>query len=416
MHVSVFPFSVGNDIIKPDLNQMIFKRSMINMCGNRKKKRIRVIVMLAAVILLLNSLAWLAPILDKIPHIGNWCDWYVRYITPVWVNIFSRITGIFPFSIGELMILAGIVLIIAAICIGFGWLFFRKKGAYRKFAGKFYVCMLYIILAVCLVMTLNCTILYHCSSLNSNPELQERNYTIEELEILRNYVVEQCNTYSMRMERDENGYVVYDKDMQEACRLAMQKLSGQYPRLAGYYPKVKHMMFSNLMSQAYMAGYYFPFSMEANCNGNMYILNYPETYCHELAHLHGYIYEDEANFLAFLACISSGDDFLIYSGYLSVLNYIDSAYWESLAACKNTTRYELQVQIDAQVNKDNIFLLPETWEAVEAAAIFDTEAVEQASDTFTETSLNLNGVEDGMASYGRVVALILHYYDGVLYG
>jgi len=32
-----------------------------------------------------------------------------------------------------------------------------------------------------------------------------------------------------------------------------------------------------------------------------------------------------------------------------------------------------------------------------------------------ETNLNLNGIEEGVASYGRVVEYLLKYYDGVLY-
>ena len=44
-------------------------------------------------------------------------------------------------------------------------------------------------------------------------------------------------------------------------------------------------------------GLYFPFSMEANYNDTMSIMNKPFTMCHELAHTHGYIFEDEANFL-----------------------------------------------------------------------------------------------------------------------
>ena len=162
-----------------------------------------------------------------------------------------------------------------------------------------------------------------------------------------------------------------------------------------------------------MAGYYFPFSMEANCNANMYITNYPATYCHELAHLHGYIYEDEANFISYLACIGSEDPFFIYSGYLSVLSYVDNAYYEAIG--EDAEQYLANERISEQVLSDDIFLLPETWEKVEDKAILSTDTVNQASNTFTETSLNLNGVSDGFAAYDRVTGLLLRYYDGDLY-
>ncbi len=92
----------------------------------------------------------------------------------------------------------------------------------------------------------------------------------------------------------------------------------------------------------------------------MYITNYPATYCHELAHLHGYIYEDEANFISYLACIESGDDFMAYAGYLSVLAYVDNAYYEAIG--ENAQKYLSNVQITEQVVEDDVFLLPETWE------------------------------------------------------
>ncbi|MFQ8979614.1 MAG: DUF3810 family protein [Waltera sp.] len=41
----------------------------------------------------------------------------------------------------------------------------------------------------------------------------------------------------------------------------------------------------------------------------------PATMCHELAHIRGYIYEDEANFIAFLACVESDDSTFQYAGY-----------------------------------------------------------------------------------------------------
>ena len=41
-----------------------------------------------------------------------------------------------------------------------------------------------------------------------------------------------------------------------------------------------------------------------------------------------------------------------------------------------------------------------------------TEIVEEVSDTFTDTTLKLNGVSDGMVSYSRVVRLLLQYYNG----
>ena len=44
--------------------------------------------------------------------------------------------------------------------------------------------------------------------------------------------------------------------------------------------------------------------------------------------------------------------------------------------------------------------------------MISTEVVDKVSDKLSETSMVLNGVEDGTFSYTRVVGLLLHYYDG----
>ena len=196
---------------------------------------------------------------------------------------------------------------------------------------------------------------------------------------------------------------------QEAVR-AMQGLGEEYELLSGYYPQAKGITASDFLSQQYMMGYYFPFSMEANYNTSMYIANVPATLCHELAHLKGFIYEDDANFIGFLACINSEDPFYRYSGYLSVLNYVEKEYK------KASGKQEFgSVSLAKSVRADDIFLTSEAWERVEENAVVETAVVKAASNQFTETTLVINGVSDGMKSYSRVVQLLLEYYDGILY-
>jgi len=193
----------------------------------------------------------------------------------------------------------------------------------------------------------------------------------------------------------------------------MRRLGEKYDRLKGFYPRPKPFILSNFFSQQYMRGYYFAFSMEAKYNASMYIVNKPSTMCHELAHIKGFMYEDEANFLAYLACAYSDDDFFRYSGYLSVINYLERDFITAIG--NDPAFYREQPQINDLVRRDNIFLTPEAWEQVEENAIFSTELVRDISNEILEVNLAINGVSDGVLSYGRVVGLLLMYYDGVLY-
>lgn len=59
--------------------------------------------------------------------------------------------------------------------------------------------------------------------------------------------------------------------------------------------------------------------------------------CHEFAHLKGFMQEDEANLIGYLACINSDDAFFRYSGYMGVLNYVEKNFVRaSKRAGKNT--------------------------------------------------------------------------------
>ena len=387
---------------------------------------------------LLKSMAFFTIILN----IAAWnsaafCDWYIAHVFPLWVNTYGRLTGIFPFSVGEWLLLAGFILVVAAAVLLLPWTiteilaFVSKKKdgrdiavKFRRLSRGFYRFFGWILAVVCLVMTLNCFILYHASTFSQRYfGSDDGDYTLEELMAVYNRVAEQCLRLSEEIERDGSGRPLYmgdasgsgrQSDMGDKAREAMKQLGGSYDQLDGYYPRPKALLSSDFMCQQYMCGYYFPFSMEANYNDVMYLPNLPSTMCHELAHLRGYIYEDEANFIAYLACVESDDEFFQYSGYLSVLVYLyNDLYRARQADPEGYTKAAAEIHptaVTEQVWEDSIFVTDEEWERINGKALIDTEVVDQASDVFIDTNLKVNGVSDGSISYSRVVRLLLQYY------
>ncbi|WP_408069704.1 DUF3810 domain-containing protein [Butyrivibrio sp. JL13D10] len=345
--------------------------------------------------IILNILSWVVP---------GFSDFYTEKIFPIWVLTYGRITSLVPFSVGEIMIVLGILWLVMIL--------FSKK--IRKYTPG-------LLAIIALVMTLNCFINYHCTPIRNSYEISggengdnnknetDREFTIGELAELRDYIVDKCNELSVKMNRTEDGLLEYDETkMAETAKKSMGALGDRFPKLKGFYVTPKPLVASGFMSQQYMQGYYFPFSMEANYNDIMYVSNKPFTMCHELAHTKSYIFEDEANFLAYLACIASDDTFFQYSGYLGVLNYVNNAFYENVS----NEEYKSHIKISGQVSKDNIFLTKDNWKKVEETSILDTETVKKAADTFVDTTLKVNGVDDGKASYNRVVELmLLEYYS-----
>lgn len=418
-----------------------------------RKSRI-VYLGIAVLVVLLNAAAW---------NSTSFSDWYIAYIFPVWVNLYGRVTGLFPFSVGEWMLVAGVVLVALALLLGIVWACIgaimmlrfllcriarqekeiaaalpdsgntaetgngRKRRftvRFQRFSKGFYSFFVWTLLIVSLVMTLNCFILYHASTFSEHYFGEDDGeYDLTELISVYNMVAERCNELSEVMERDETGMVLYTGstgkngqvlDMADMARELMRELGEDYEQLDGFYPRPKALLSSDFMCQQYMQGYYFPFSMEANYNDVMHILNIPSTMCHELAHLRGYIYEDEANFIGYLACVRSEDAFFQYAGYLSVLTYLNNdvyrAWKDSPTAYEEAVAIVQPVAVEPQVWTDNIFVTQEEWDRINGKALIDTEIVDKAADVFIDTNLKVNGIADGAVSYSRVVRLLLQYY------
>ena len=286
----------------------------------------------------------------------------------------------------------------------------------KKFLKNYSLVIFWIFGIVCVIMTLNCFLLYHVSPINERYAIggnSSKEYGVSQVTVLRDYVVEQANLLAKSLPRDEKGELTYEGDMKQEAKNQMRRLSNAFFQLRGYYPDPKPLGNSEFFSQQYIMGYYFPFSMEANYNAIMCEINMPVTMCHELSHLKGIIREDEANFIGYLACVDAEDDFFRYSAYLSVITYLDRDFYKAIG--QNDAMYEAHPAVSEQVAADKRFLTKETWDHVEETALIGTETVKKASNAFTETTLVLNGVKDGKISYSRVVDLLLRYYDGMLY-
>lgn len=359
------------------------------------KKRYKIALCIFIFMLVLNIISW---------HFPKAVDWYRLYIFPLGTNTLARFMSIFPWSVGEILILTGIAVVFGAILIII--LRIIAKNRFRKLSRGYMEFIGWILLWIFVTETCNCFVLYHATTVEEayykDVELKE-----DTLIALYEMLVENANRLSAEMERDADGSVVYDGDLYKACKEAMQELGKEYPYLKGYYPNPKPIRHSDFMSQQYLGGVYFPFTLEANYNQTMYIMNYAANICHEFTHVKGVILEDEANYYGFLACIGSEDIHLQYSGYLSVLPYVSKEV-------RNTVSREVRQTLEQpneMVQKDVVFLTEDAWKRVEKKAVVDTETVNKATNTFMDTTLKGNGVKDGMKSYSRVVRLLLAWYQ-----
>jgi len=360
-------------------------------------------IMLAIVLgmLFLNLIAWCST---------SFSDWYAEDIFPTISRIFSHVWGELPFSVGEIMIGLAIVMCIGGL-ITWIILLFVRKGKRRQISAVFGKVAGWILTFILVTETCNCFILYHVTPF-AEKYFQTRNYTGQELLILYTDLVEIANDLGEQVSRDADGNFILTDDLYETAQTAMQNLGETYPALQGYYPKPKAIQSSYLMSQMHLTGIYFPFSLESNYNADMLDVNLPDTVCHEFSHLRGWIQEDEAGFLAFLACFNSSSVDFQYSGVIFALEYVQNA----LVLLDITGKDEAKSVHSDGVVQDMFAFLPENyWEEKQETVptLVATETVQSVSDTAMDTSLKLNGVDDGKQSYSRIVTLLLAYWDSL---
>ncbi len=337
----------------------------------------------------------------------SFSDWYRDNIYPIWVNTYGRFTSLFPFSFGEILIMIAVFGIPASL-LAMIVLIIIRKGKRKKTAKIFGYVYLWIVTFVVVVQVNNCFVLYRTTNFAQTNGISENEHTNEQLEALGNAIVVELNKAAEEVERDEKGCVVMNCDYDETAKKAMKNLGKEFKNLDGYYVTPKPIICSFLMSQMNFTGIYFPFSMEANYNNDAYKAKLPCTICHELAHTRGYIQEDEASFIAVLACIRSDDANYRYAGYLTALTYVrnkifDYADEDKKAEFDNNISDKVWVDIDAN---------RAYWDSVKEKedTVFNTQTVSKISSDFVDNNLKLNGIEDGSKSYGRMVDLMLNYF------
>ncbi len=332
-------------------------------------------------------------------------DWYIAQIFPHISGFWSRLTGLVPFSLGEWMILLGIALaVFGTIAFLLGMLFARKHR--KQLASRVGAVCAGILTWVFVVVTMHFLVLYQGTGLRSQ---ETGTFTNEEVLSVCALLVEGANAEATQVARDDNGHFVLQTELMPEAKRCMARLAETYPQFRGWYPDAKPIHHSYFFSQQNLLGVYYPHTLEVNYNPVVYPINLPVTVCHEYTHLKGNIFEDEAGFYAYLACMTSDSADFRYAAYISALEWMDPELGDDPAA---QAEYEaLLSQLTPDVWNDMYSYLPEDyWETHEQEQVIPSEVVSQTTDTVMDASLKVNGVSDGVRSYEGMTALLLHYY------
>lgn len=320
-----------------------------------------------------------------------------------WVSqIISTISGFFPFSITELIVI-GLPIISLLLFLRFIVRVAKDKQNRSFLASKGilnFFCMISIALFLFIIFGgLN----YYRYPFSHYSDLEITDSSVEDLYNLTQNLAMQANELRGQAENtDNNGVFQLSANMYRIAGKAdnaMTKLSKTYPILAGNYGSPKPILLSAFMSKTEITGLFFPFTMEANVNIHVPDYSIPATMLHELAHLRGFMREDEANFIAYLAGMESEDAELQYSSTMLALVTAGNALYDQ----DKDLYFKIRSQFSEEVIKD-IRDNSSYWQQ------FDDTAISTLSNQINDTYLKVNAQSDGVQSYGRMLDLLLAKY------
>jgi hypothetical protein len=316
----------------------------------------------------------------------------------------SRVTGIVPWSVGEVLILLLLALFLALLARGLADVARRRRRIANLLAGA------------ALLGAQSTGLIVGAFYLlwgfgYSRPRLEERfdwpsgaAASAVELEALAREMLDATNReYREVHGTDDAGKPTALRDpaalepaLEEGWRRAASAAGlGGLPE-RGEYGRIKRpLVLSRALDWLGISGFYLPFTGEANVNRGLPAASYPMTAAHEKAHQRGFNPENEANFFGFLAAANAPDPLARYAAFLFAQRQLLAA----LAALDEERVGQLLRQRLPGVQRD-VDDIRDYWARFEGPA---REASRRTNDAFLRT----NRVEGGVASYGRSLELLV---------
>ena len=330
----------------------------------------------------------------------SFAEYYATEIYPVFPKTISFFTSKTSVSLAEIII---ILVIILLLVYTFSMILKTIKYKSVEFL-KIYIGHIAVAAAwLYLLFVLFCGINYFRYEFTYYSGLEIKESSKEELVNLCEILINDANKTRAKLSTGkENTALLFDNnyfETAERARTSFKDISLKYKVLEGNYPSPKPVIFSKIMSHMNITGIFFPYTFEANVNVDIPPYQIPSTMLHELVHLRGFMREDEANFISYLACTNSNYDDFAYSGTMLALTYsMNALYLEDYDSF--VTLYGMY----SEDVKNDLKYSSNYWKQ------FDTKVAE-ISKNINDTYLKANNQKDGVKSYGRMVDLLLAYYQ-----
>ena len=360
------------------------------------KKNIPPFALVMIILALVSVLIKVAAVVSE-----PFADFFNRNISALFRAALAHLSSLIPFSIAETLIICAVPLAVLFIvyCI-------KVSAAKGTLLRQFFR----VLALLCFIFV---TFVWGYGTGYDAPTIEERLET--EIpspsadELYSAFAMAAVKTYEIesKIQSAKSGSTVmpYSFDeMVDKLNSAYDTLYEEYDFLTPLHTGVKQIALSRALTYTHMSGFYTFFTGEANVNTNYpdYVIVY--TTAHEMAHQRGIAREDEANYIAFLACITSDDPYIRYCGYANIIEYIATAL-----AKADPEKYENGVlKFMPTTVKNEYYAFNAFFERYRAST------ASKVSSAANDTYLKVQGVSEGEESYGLVVDLATVYLNSEL--
>ncbi|MGM9645967.1 MAG: DUF3810 domain-containing protein [Eubacteriales bacterium] len=326
-------------------------------------------------------------------------DFFNYHMSAPFRALISSLTTIFPFSVAETAIILSPLILALLIYLAVKS---AKKGT--KASLRYIFTLLSAICCIFISFVWTYSSGFYTTSIDKKLGMEDRKISKEELYDTAVILTERLNELSDKIVYSTSGSSImpysYDELSDKICD-SYDGIASEYKIIRNFTSRAKPILLSEPFTYTHISGVYSYITGESNIN-----VNYPDfivasSAAHELAHQRGIARENEANFIAFLACITSDDDFLKYSGYLDVYGYVTNALYSA--------DYELYKEVYAMLDPGVRNDLRSYWHFFQK---YQDSAASQVTDKINDSYLQSNGQTEGSKSYGMVTDLVCVYLLG----
>lgn len=326
-------------------------------------------------------------------------DFFNDCVSPVFRNILTGISNIFPLSIVEILILASPVLI-ALLFIMIYKNARANNGKNIKILWVLTGLISYLLVSFVLVFAPA----YFATPIEVKAGFDTSDLTVEKLKNTFSAITDEINELCQNndfptLETGATEMPYTFGETVDKIELSYEELRGEYPFLQRLKTTAKPILLSPLMTYTHISGIYTYYTGEANIN-----TNYPDyivvsSIAHEMAHQRGVAREDEANFVSFLVLSNSEDPYLRYSALLDVYSTVGNALYDA----DKDSYTELRRLLNGKANS----------ELAAYSEFFDKyrdSTASEISGAVNDAYLQSQGTE-GVVAYDLVTELVVAYYS-----